>query len=53
MERNMTDGSPVEWEDLVPFYLKSQPHCPTGGEYTLNPIGTQPTCSLYVIGHHN
>jgi hypothetical protein len=27
-------------------YLKRAPVCPSGGEYTLNPIGQDPTCSI-------
>ena len=26
-------------------YMKHQPVCPAGGTYTINPIGTNPTCS--------
>ena len=27
-------------------YVKKKPTCPSGGSYTVNPIGTDPTCSI-------
>lgn len=42
------DGTPVTAEQLVD-YLPAGRHslrCPGGGTYSLNPIGTPPTCSL-------
>jgi len=27
-------------------YVKKEPKCPSGGTYTCNPIGTDPTCSI-------
>ncbi len=53
-------GAPVTWQDLVPFitngtyYANTRypgtapdylPKCPSGGTYSINPIGTNPTCS--------
>ncbi len=35
--------------DLVPTYVKTDPTCPSGGTYTVNEIGTAPTCT--VAGH--
>jgi len=35
--------------DLAGVYMKSTPSCPAGGTYTLNAVGTNPTCS--VSGH--
>ena len=51
MEAKLDDGAPVAWSDLVPNYLKFQPECPSGGAYTINVIGTTPTCSLSAQGH--
>lgn len=28
------------------LYLKTQPVCPSGGTYTVQPIGTLPTCNI-------
>ena len=41
-------GAPVSINDLWPDYIKTpgQPTCPGGGTYTMNPIGTDPECSL-------
>ena len=41
-------GSPVAITDLWPTYIKTpgEPMCPGGGVYTVNPIGTDPECSL-------
>lgn len=33
-------------EDLYPAYLKKQPFCPAGGEYTIGDLSTDPTCSI-------
>ncbi|MEQ1821958.1 MAG: prepilin-type N-terminal cleavage/methylation domain-containing protein [Fimbriimonadaceae bacterium] len=32
--------------DLVPDYIKGWVECPGGGSYTINNVGTKPTCSL-------
>lgn len=45
MQNSMTSGDAVDWEDLVPNYLKSQPECPSGGGYALNSVGEDPTCT--------
>jgi hypothetical protein len=50
LEKNMSNGSVVEMKDLVgdgqTGYLRATPTCPSGGEYTLGPIGTDPKCSF-------
>ncbi|MCO5297335.1 MAG: prepilin-type N-terminal cleavage/methylation domain-containing protein [Fimbriimonadaceae bacterium] len=48
MEFNKGTGDPVVAGDLVPTYIKgtSLPTCPAGGTYTIQNIGTEPTCSL-------
>lgn len=47
-EHRLAPGSAVAVGDLWPEYLKGNafPACPAGGTYTLQPIGTAPTCSL-------
>jgi len=37
------------WGDLVPFYLKKEPSCPSGGEYHIGGIRENPACT--VRGH--
>ena len=34
------------WLNLVPNYIKRMPDCPTGGMYSLNPLGADPSCSI-------
>jgi hypothetical protein len=43
----MTNGAPVDAAGVLQ-YIKggTMPVCPQGGEYTLNPIGTDPECSI-------
>lgn len=53
MVNDLQDGAPVAWSDLVPTYLKKQPQCPSGGTYTVNSIGSLPSCSLAGIGHQS
>jgi hypothetical protein len=43
LEYKKKNGDTVTKEDLKD-YLKKWPECPAGGHYTLNPIGTNPTC---------
>lgn len=52
MANRLKQGDPANWTEVVPKYLKTNPRCPTGGTYSLNSIGSDPTCSLAVIGHH-
>jgi len=49
MDAKASSGAAVQWSDIVPTYMRSAatgPVCPGGGSYTVNPIGTDPTCSL-------
>ena len=48
LENHKTNGDTPTKEDLLP-YLDRWPVCPSGGTYSINPIGTLPTCS--VPGH--
>ena len=51
MSAKLDNGDTVTWADLVPTYMKFQPDCPGGGTYTINVIGTNPTCTLAANGH--
>ncbi|HTQ12074.1 MAG TPA: prepilin-type N-terminal cleavage/methylation domain-containing protein [Fimbriimonadaceae bacterium] len=49
MDNKASSGTVVQWSDIVGIYMRSAtagPVCPAGGSYTINPIGTDPTCSL-------
>ncbi len=56
--KGLTNGSPVTLEDIIPFVTNSQyyftapgapagslPPCPSGGKYSINPIGSKVVCS--------
>ncbi len=45
MENNQKEGANVDQVD-VEAYVKKYPVCPAGGAYTINNVGTDPTCSL-------
>jgi prepilin-type N-terminal cleavage/methylation domain-containing protein len=54
METRQAPGATPAQADLVgdaanPGYIKNWPTCPSGGTYTINPVGTNPTCSI--AGH--
>jgi general secretion pathway protein G len=51
LETGKTTGDePAEAELFgAGLYLKSTPECPAGGAYTVNPIGTDSTCTI--AGH--
>lgn len=49
MEARLAAGAASTWANLVPDYVKKQPVCPSGGTYTLDVIGTDPSCSI--AGH--
>lgn len=46
MDNKASDGDSVTMEELVPDYIKQEPTCPSGGTYTVNPIGTNAECSI-------
>jgi prepilin-type N-terminal cleavage/methylation domain-containing protein len=56
MDNKLDQGAACAWAQLVVAgnagYLKSQPSCPAGGTYTVNTIGTDPTCSLAATDGH-
>jgi len=43
-----TNATPVK-RDLAPWIIGGVPKCPSGGIYTLGPVGTNPRCSIH--GH--
>ncbi|HEY1789626.1 MAG TPA: hypothetical protein VGJ73_15820 [Verrucomicrobiae bacterium] len=45
LENNKTNGDLPTKEDLMP-YLSRWPVCPSGGAYSINPVGDLPTCSI-------
>lgn len=49
----LSNGTPVQMSDLVPEYLQDEPFCPAAGgtPYTVNPIGTDPTCPTGLPDH--
>ncbi|MBI1334296.1 MAG: prepilin-type N-terminal cleavage/methylation domain-containing protein [Armatimonadetes bacterium] len=51
MDNKKDAGASVAMTDLVgaTLYLKANPSCPSGGTYTVDNIGTNPSCS--VSGH--
>ncbi len=50
-EYKMANGAEMSWNDVVGTnrYIKFQPECPSGGTYAVNPIGSNPTCTI--AGH--
>lgn len=45
MEAAKKDGDDVAWSDLVSSYMKTQPSCPLGPDYTIEPIGVNAACA--------
>ncbi len=48
LDSGVATGTPA-MTALVPTYIKSTPSCPANGTYSINAIGTTPTCT--VAGH--
>lgn len=48
MENKLTNGDTVALTDLIgaTLYIKRLNNCAAGGTYTINPIGTYPTCNV-------
>ncbi|MCC7433181.1 MAG: prepilin-type N-terminal cleavage/methylation domain-containing protein [Methanoregulaceae archaeon] len=44
-ELSLNNGDPCDMNDITPTYLRRAPSCPANGTYTVNVIGTDPTCS--------
>jgi len=55
LENNKSPGATLTEADIVTSdgegYLKSMPNEPSGGSYTINAVGTDPTCSTSYPGH--
>lgn len=53
LENQATQGETVEMDYLVEKnYLKSDPICPSGGNYQVMQIGLDPLCDSGVRGHN-
>jgi prepilin-type N-terminal cleavage/methylation domain-containing protein len=52
LENGKSDSDTPSEQDLLP-YIENEtfPKCPAGGTYTINPVGTYPTCSKASEGH--
>lgn len=46
MDQKKSTGDACAMSDIAGTYMKSEPSCPGGGTYTVNVIGTNPSCSL-------
>jgi len=46
MANNQSTGATVLLTDIYPTYMKVNPVCAAGGTYTINVVGTAPTCSI-------
>ncbi|HWA84502.1 MAG TPA: prepilin-type N-terminal cleavage/methylation domain-containing protein [Fimbriimonadaceae bacterium] len=49
MDNHAATGATVQMSDIAGTYMKGAstgPVCPGGGAYTVNNVGTDPTCSL-------
>ena len=46
MDNKKDAGATVAFSDLVgaSAYMKAQPSCPSGGNYSVNAVGSNPTC---------
>ncbi len=53
LANRLQNGAPAQMSNLVPQYLQAEPFCPAGGgaAYTVNPIGTDPTCPTGLPNH--
>jgi type II secretion system protein G len=53
LANRLQNGAPVQMSDLVPQYLQAEPFCPagSGAAYTVNPVGTDPTCPTGLPNH--
>lgn len=45
-ENSVADGGAITSTDISPTYLRQMPTCPSGGTYTVNNLGTAPTCTI-------
>ncbi|MBI1785105.1 prepilin-type N-terminal cleavage/methylation domain-containing protein [Candidatus Sumerlaeota bacterium] len=56
LENNKAPGASVNQSDLIKTggagYLKNMPNEPSGGSYSINAVGEDPTCSTGYDGHN-
>ena len=45
-EQRLKPGSPVSNDLVEKYVIDGWPTCPSGGKYTANPIGQNPTCTI-------
>jgi prepilin-type N-terminal cleavage/methylation domain-containing protein len=48
-KKTAADAAPAS-TDLATTYIKTYPTCPSNGTYTINVVGTAPTCSVGTNG---
>lgn len=48
LEESQSATATPQWSDLVgsTLYIRRQPDCPSGGDYTIGDMETNPACSL-------
>lgn len=46
LENNKTMGDVIEETEIREYFVKRWSGCPAGGVYTINPVGTDPTCNI-------
>ena len=46
MANNQGPTATPDWPDLVPNFIQQRPTCPSGGNYTIGNMSTNPTCSV-------
>jgi hypothetical protein len=52
-DKNKSTQDTPTWDDLKPYLGGANIKCPSGGEYELNSVGEQPTCSVHSHGQNN
>ena len=46
LETFKSNGDPCDFSDIVVYFKNGLPVCPANGAYTINPIGSNATCSI-------
>ncbi len=46
MANNQGSTATPDWTDLTPTFIQQQPSCPSGGNYTIGNMSTNPSCSI-------
>jgi hypothetical protein len=47
LEKSKSGTDTPTWDDLKPYLDGKVPTCPGGGDYSINSVGEQPTCSVH------